>query len=139
MKAVMMALLILVGVVPSVRAQQSDAAVVARFRDRPAPAPQRSETACFNKPAFVVMNAGFGAISGWFVFMFGALGIMASDHGSVYRRARNRFMIGGALIGAGYGLYHAIADDCIVIRPRERQDADRSPLDGFGSEESVGW
>jgi len=115
MKRYMAVVLIALSMAGNAQAQLSDAQVVARLRQRPQATRERS---CENKPVHVVMMTVLGAVAGWMGFMTVGLGLFADDHGSVYQRDRRYFMIGGALVGAGVGLYQVATNDCVVTPRR---------------------
>lgn len=61
-----------------------------------------------------------GAAVGWVTFTFG-FGLLASDHGTEYRRVRRNFVAAGAAVGAVIGAYRAVTGpaECEVPPPSE--------------------
>jgi hypothetical protein len=114
----------------SAGAQASDAQVVARLRNRPQVVVRQSD--CGNKPVRVVMTGVAGAIAGWFFYTFG-YALLASDHGHLYQEGRRQWMIGGALLGLGIGLYDVLTDNC----PPPRRTGGARDLEAVGSRAGV--
>lgn len=114
MKKFIATILLAISAAGSASAQSTDAQFVARLRARPQ---VTVEAGCKNKPAWVVGLTAAGAVGGWLIHTF-TIGLFAADHGSVYKRERNQFMIGGALLGLGIGLFDALTQEC--IRPPRR-------------------
>jgi hypothetical protein len=118
MKRIIVLLLAVLGA-GRLEAQQTDAGIVAKLRDRgTTQVADRPERNCGNRGVHVAGMTAVGAVSGWAMFTFG-IGLLASDHGSEYKRVRNQFMLYGALLGAGIGSYQVATDSC--IRPRRRR------------------
>ncbi|HYC50102.1 MAG TPA: hypothetical protein VEB19_03235 [Gemmatimonadaceae bacterium] len=59
----------------------------------------------------VALYAGVGAVMGYAMFTFG-IGALASDHGTVYRRERRRWVLISTGAGAAIGTFRAIAYPC---------------------------
>ena len=96
------------------QAQQSDAQRVAQLRARPAQVTAWQQPRCMNKALNAGLTTVLGGVVGWGLFMT-SIGIFASDHGEVYQDLRRKFIIGGALIGAAFGVHEALTKECIVL------------------------
>lgn len=131
MKSLAVACLILFVSSPKGQAQLSDAQIVAGLRGRASTSEgkAREKRECENKAAYVAGSSLAGTAAGWLAFTFG-IGLFASDHGSEYKKVRNEFMLSGALLGAGNGLFDVMATDCLrPPRPRGSRDQRMVPAE----------
>jgi hypothetical protein len=67
--------------------------------------------------AMTAMGPIGGAVGGFIGFTFG-IGVLADDHGEVYQNYRRRWMLYGAAIGTGVGLFRALTSSCDVLFDR---------------------
>ena len=117
MNAIVVLLLTILGAA-DLRAQQTDAGIVAGYRQRTtAQVVVQRDGDCGNKVLHVAGMTAAGTVAGWMFFTFG-IGLLAADHGSEYKRVRNQFMLYGALLGAGIGTFQVATDGC---RPPRRR------------------
>ena len=105
------------GSVKNVRGEKGKAPYIFEFSDR------YSIFDWGQMPDLLTDKGASLAFMGWFFFMFGpGFGILASDHGPVFQRLKSRWVRGGAIVGAAYGLYKVLVSDCYELKhPPQRE------------------